>query len=81
MPVQWSEDGASLYGYHPGELPSNVYKVSLATGKESLLRQLRPGAPAGVVLVAPIVVSRDGTRFAYSYSQTLSVLYLISGLH
>jgi len=25
-------------------------------------------------------VSRDGNRFAYSYNQTLSVLYLISGL-
>ena len=31
-------------------------------------------------MVAPVVVSRDGTRFAYSYNQTLSVLYLISGL-
>jgi hypothetical protein len=30
--------------------------------------------------VAPVQVSREGTRFAYSYSQTLSVLYLISGL-
>jgi hypothetical protein len=27
-----------------------------------------------------VVVSRDGTRFAYSYNQTLSTLYLISGL-
>jgi hypothetical protein len=30
--------------------------------------------------VGPIVVSRDGARFLYSYNQTLSVLYLISGL-
>jgi hypothetical protein len=30
--------------------------------------------------VAPVVVSRDGSRFAYSYNQTLSVLYLISGM-
>jgi hypothetical protein len=32
-------------------------------------------------MLAPIVVSRDGKHFAYSYNQTLSSLYLISGLH
>ena len=80
-PVHWSNDGSALYGYHPGELPSKVYKVDIATGKETVIRELRPGAPAGVVMVAPLMVSGDGTRFAYSYNQTLSVLYLISGLH
>ena len=62
-----------------GELPSKVYKVDIATGKQTMVQELRPGVPAGVVMVAPVVVSRDGTRFAYSYNQTLSVLYLISG--
>ena len=80
-PVQWSEDGRFIYGYHAGEFPSRVYKTEIATGKETFVQELRPGAPAGVVMVAPIVVSRDGKRFAYSYNQTLSVLNLISGLH
>jgi hypothetical protein len=80
LPVQWSSDGSILYGYHTGELPSRVYKVDIDTGGQTLLQELRPGVPAGVVMVAPVQVSRDGTRFAYSYSQVLSVLYLISGL-
>ncbi len=80
VPVQWSEDEAALYGYHMGELPSRVYRVEIATGKETILDELRPGAPAGVVIVGPIIVSRDGKEFAYTYNQTLSVLYLISGL-
>jgi len=80
IPVQWSETGSILYGYQSGELPSRIYKVEINTGKRSVLQELRPGVPAGVVNVAPIVVSRDGMRFAYSYNQTLSVLYLISGL-
>jgi len=54
--------------------------MNVATGKETVLQELKPGAPAGVVMVAPVVVSRDGKSFAYSYNQTLSVLYLISGL-
>ncbi|HEV3510363.1 MAG TPA: protein kinase [Candidatus Sulfotelmatobacter sp.] len=81
VPAQWSEDMSLLYGYHAGEFPSKVYKLEMATGKETLLQELRPGVPAGVVMVAPIVISRDGKRFAYSYNETLSVLYLISGLN
>jgi hypothetical protein len=78
--VQWSEDGAALYCYHPGEFPSKIYRVEVATGKQTIIQQLKPGVSAGVVLLAPIVVSRDGKRFAYAYNQTLSALYLISGL-
>jgi eukaryotic-like serine/threonine-protein kinase len=80
LPVQWSSDGSALYGYHTGELPSRIYKLEIDSGKQTVVQQLRPGVPAGVVMVAPVQVSRDGTRFAYSYSQVLSVLYLISGL-
>ncbi|HTT19170.1 MAG TPA: protein kinase [Candidatus Sulfotelmatobacter sp.] len=79
--VQWSEDGSSLYGYHTGEFPTKVYALNLARGEETLLQELKPGSPAGVVMVAPLVVSRDGKNFAYSYNQTLSELYLVSGLH
>lgn len=80
VPVQWSDDGVSLYGYHAGEFPSRVYKVEISSGKETFVKDLKPGAPAGVVMVAPVVASRDGKRFTYSYNETLSVLYLISGL-
>jgi Tol biopolymer transport system component len=79
-PIKWSRDGSLLYGYHFGEFPSRIYKAEIVTGKETLLKQLKPAVPAGVVLVAPIIASGDGTRFAYSYNQTLSSLYLVSGL-
>lgn len=79
-PVQWSQDGSFLYGYHLGEFPGKIYKVEIASGKETMIQELRPGVPAGVVIFAPVIVSRDGTRFAYAYNQTLSALYLISGL-
>lgn len=81
IPVQWSEDGSSLYGYHAGEFPSKVYALNLATNQETPMQEIKPESPAGVVTVAPIVVSRNGKSFAYSYNQTLSVLYLVSGLH
>jgi eukaryotic-like serine/threonine-protein kinase len=80
VPAQWSNDGSALYGYHAGELPSKIYRLKISTGKQTVVQELRPGAPAGVVTVKPVVISRDGRRFAYSYNQSLSVLYLISGL-
>jgi len=80
-PVQWSSDGKALYGYHLGEFPSRVYRIEIATGKETWVQELKPSAPAGVVVVMNVVVSRDGQKFAYSYNQTLSVLWVISGLN
>ena len=68
------------YGSHIGEVPSKIYQVEIATGKESVVQELNPGVPAGVVMVGPIVVSRNGTQFLYSYNQTLSILYVVSGL-
>ena len=80
VPIQWSDDGTYLFAYHAGEFPSVVYKVEMSTGKETAVQELKPQVPAGVVMIAPVVASRDGKRFAYSYNQTLSVLYLVDGL-
>ena len=80
FPLQWSEDNSAVYGYRFGQGPMNVYKVNLVTGGKTLIQELRPATTAGVVYIAPVVVTRDGSRFAYSYYQVFSVLYLISGL-
>lgn len=79
--LQWSDDNSSVYGYRPGQVPTKVYKVNLVTGEKSLVQDLQPEASAGVVSIKPVVVTHDGSRFAYSYYQVFSVLYVISGLH
>ncbi|HEY6770592.1 MAG TPA: protein kinase [Candidatus Sulfotelmatobacter sp.] len=79
-PVQWSEDGSQLLGYRSGEIPAKVYRINISTGQETLIKELKPSEPAGIFRIAPIVISRDGKRFLYSYNQTLSTLWLISGL-
>ncbi|MFZ0954318.1 MAG: protein kinase [Candidatus Sulfotelmatobacter sp.] len=80
VPIQWSQDSSSVYAYLRGEVPTKVYKVDLVTGKKTLLQELQPPTNMGVANIAPVVVTRDGSRFAYSYYQVSSVLYLISGL-
>jgi serine/threonine protein kinase len=80
IPLRWSLDNSSIYGYRPGQVPAKLYKVNVATGTRSLVQELQPENAAGVVLIGPVVVNRDASRFAYSYFQMFSVLYLISGL-
>jgi len=80
VPLQWSEDNTSIYGYLKGEIPAKVYKVNSVTGQQTFVQALEPETPGGLVTIAPIVVNRDASRFAYSYYQVLSVLYVISGL-
>ena len=80
-PLQWSEDNSSVvYGYLRGQLPTKVYKVNLVTGAKTLIQELQPATTTGVVSIAPVVVAREASRFAYSYYQVDSVLYVISGL-
>lgn len=78
--VQWSSEESSVFGYDRDASPTSVYKVNVKTGQQTFVQQLRPAITTGVVSIAPVAVARDGSRFAYSYYQVFSVLYLISGL-
>jgi hypothetical protein len=78
--LQWSADGTAVYGYHPGEVPAKVVKVDINTGRKTFIQDLQPETTTGVVTIAPAVVNRDASRFAFSYYQVLSGLYVVSGL-
>jgi eukaryotic-like serine/threonine-protein kinase len=79
--VRWSSDSSALYGYRVGRVPTTVYRVDPASGKKTLIQELLASAPAGVVNVAPLVMSGDASRYVYSYYQVSSVLYMVSDLH
>ncbi len=78
-PIQWSEDSSSIYDYLRGEVPSKLFRVNLASGQKTVLHQLQP-EKMGAISIGPVVVTRDGSRYAYSYHKVFSVLYVISGL-
>ena len=80
VPLQWTEGNSAVYGYRRGQVPTYLYKVNLVTGEKTVIQELQPETTVGVVSIAPVVVTRDGSRSAYSYYQVFSVLYLISGL-
>ena len=80
VPLQWTEGNSAVYGYRRGQVPTDLYKVNIVTGEKTVIQELQPETTVGVVSIAPVVVTRDGSRSAYSYYQVFSVLYLISGL-
>jgi serine/threonine protein kinase/Tol biopolymer transport system component len=80
MPSQWSADSRALYVYREGEIPLNVYRLDISTGKKDLIKRIIPDDHAGVVSIGPVVTNPQGSQFAYSYYQVLSVLYVVSGL-
>jgi Tol biopolymer transport system component len=80
VPINWSEDGRSVYLYRTGEVPAKVYRLELATGKKTVWKQIAPLDPTGVSTIGPILMTPDGKTYVYGFHRTLGDLYLVDGL-
>ena len=78
--AQWSADSKALYVYRSGDVPLKIQRLDIATGKMQIVRELFPADLGGVVSIGPVITNLNASEFAYSYFQTLSVLYIISGV-
>jgi serine/threonine protein kinase/Tol biopolymer transport system component len=79
--ANWSADSKALYVYCCAQVPQKIYRLDIASGNLTFLRELTPTDRAGVIRISPVVTDTHASEFAYSYFQTLSVLYVVSGLH
>ena len=70
-----------MYVYRTGDVPVKIQRLDIATGKMKLVRELVPADRGGVVSIGPVITNVNASEFAYSYYQTLSVLYIISGVN
>ncbi len=77
--VRWTADGKGVYVYQPG-IVSKVEVLDLATGRRTPWKTLAPPDPAGVSMVRPVLLSRDGKSYVYSYTRQTEDLYLAEGL-
>jgi serine/threonine protein kinase len=80
IPVQWSEDGHSIYSFRLGALPARVERVDMATGRRTPWKTLAPADAAGVHGISAVAMTRDGHVCFFSYLRTLSDLYLVQGV-
>jgi Tol biopolymer transport system component len=76
---QFSPDGRFLYVHRLSEVPINVLRLELATGRRTPWKTLMPADGAGVSQLAPIITP-DASAYALSYVRTLSDLFLVDGL-
>jgi len=73
-------DGRSVYVHNMAGLPAVVNELDLATGKRKLWKQFVPADSAGVDSIQNFIITPDGKSYVYSYTRTLSDLYLVEGL-
>ncbi|MGA8441049.1 MAG: protein kinase [Candidatus Sulfotelmatobacter sp.] len=80
VPTGWSSDGRELFVIVRGQIPAQVFRVDIATGKRSLWKALEPADSAGIDTLGRVLLSSDNKSYIYSYVRTLSDLYLVEGL-
>ncbi len=79
-PIGWTANGQFLLISRLDEVPAQVFRVDVRTGRSELWKTLVPSDPAGVLGFPSIRVTPDGSGYAYSFLRILSELYVVDGL-
>jgi Tol biopolymer transport system component/predicted Ser/Thr protein kinase len=78
--IRFSADGKSVYVFNIVARPGVVDLVDIQTGKRTLWKEFHPPDPAGVLNIAPFLMTPDGATYVYSYRRMLDDLYVVTGL-
>jgi WD40 repeat protein len=73
-------DGRAVYVYNLAGLPTIASQLDYISGKRKAWKQIVPADAAGVDNVGNFIFTPDGKSYVYSYTRTLSDLYLVEGL-
>jgi Tol biopolymer transport system component len=79
LPIQWSEDGKSLYVYPPQRMPIEIFQVTLAGGRR-LLKEIVLDDTTGLEGRFVVTMTPDARAYAYSFYRHSHELYLVEGL-
>jgi eukaryotic-like serine/threonine-protein kinase len=80
VPIGWRADGRGLLLRDPEARAANIFALDLESGACTPFRQLVPADPAGLLSVTRVIVSPDGSSYAYQSYRLLSDLYIIENL-
>ena len=78
-PIQWGPGGRSIYVRHGTGERVQVDRLDLATGQRKLWREFSLD-PSGRNFGMPLVLTPDGSAYAYTYNRGSSELYLVKEL-
>jgi WD40 repeat protein len=79
-PIQWSADGASLFYTLTSDIPGEIHRFDLATGRSQGWQQLLPADLAGVQAITSPIITPDGRVYAYTFARLLGDLYVATGM-
>jgi Tol biopolymer transport system component len=80
MVVRWSADGRYLFlRQDQGLTAAKISRLDLASGREEPWKELRPADPVGVQM-RQVVMTPDGSAYAYSFQRDICTLYLADGI-
>ena len=78
--VASTADGSSIFVHNVAGLPGVITRVDVATGKRTIWKEVVPADAAGVDALGAFFFTPDMNSYVYSYTRTLSDLYLVEGL-
>jgi Tol biopolymer transport system component len=76
-PIRWTADGMGVYVFRRGQLPADVFRVDVATGRRDRVTTLKPPEAPGLASINRALITPDGKSWAYSYQRTLSDLFVV----
>jgi len=79
-PVAFTTDGRALWIYRRGEVPADIVRLDITTGRREVKMTLAPSDVTGVYSITEFAITPDGRSHSYSYRRVLSKLYLVTGL-
>jgi Tol biopolymer transport system component len=78
--LRWSADGRALFlRQMVGRTAVKINRLDLASRREQPWKELKPADPVGV-RISDVVITPDGTAWAYSFQRDIDTLYLVGGL-
>jgi dipeptidyl aminopeptidase/acylaminoacyl peptidase len=79
VPIEFCDDGRSLFVAHRDDVAWRIMKLDLASGRSTPWTEIRPAETAGLRL-SRFYITPNGRFWIHSYSRLLTDLYTVEGL-
>jgi len=77
----WSSDGRSAFVYQDKKAFALVFRLDPFSGNRTLVGKAAPQDPSGLTSVSPLTVTPNGKSYAYTYTRSVSDLFVVEGIH
>jgi serine/threonine protein kinase len=78
--LRWASDSKTIFISNGDGPRVRVFRLDLSTGRRTLFREITAADSAGFMSTLHIVITPDGSAYAYAGFRLLSDLYLVEGL-